>query len=397
MNAARFKIFLIIFFMLLSFHIFSQRTDTGRSKGEIPNVVFFPFTASSAVGNEVAGKVLEDIAKSMLNRKSFNPFSLTAWLDQEYVLEKAKNMDQILNRARELKYPAQFFCEGTVFKCETNYAVIVVLYPLDDEIYTSYYLRYFSGPELIPKYADEIVVEMEKRSNRYKVEENLFDKSFFIEKISPKLFFKPPVSIGEQELTIIPALNINGVDYKDTDHFFNMLLAYNLHIFRLFDIKYSSTNSYLINNPAVPKDVDYTISLDISATDKFTLIRFLVFDEKNEELLFYYEYPFGSLKLEELNTSLKKNALVMVSRILNEADLKKVGIVNLNIGNSDTPVFFKDYYLGKGSQENVLLPFGLNVISVGTTGYLKFVLPFALSKYTGDEELLSNDLLKLLR
>jgi len=385
------KLVVLFFTLFVMVGFFGLLQGANAQGDEAPVVAFIPFSYSTAVGKDVADNMMMTIARIMSERKTFSPFATSEWLDSVYYTEKAKNIDEIIAKAKKVNVPANFLCEGTMFKSGDQYGIILTLNPLNNEIYTSHYFRYFSSLGSMAKYAGELVIEMEKRATRYKIEENLFDKTIYIEKVTPKLFMKAPISRQGEPLAETPALNINGVDYRNTDHFFNALLAYNLHIFRLFDVSYGGTNNYLINSPNAPNKANYTITIDLIAVEKMSRLNFIVMDEKGN-LLFYYDYPFGGLRLDSLNDALRKNAQLIAARLLSDQELKTVGMVTINTVMADSPVFFKDYFLGKGTQQNILLPFGTNKVRIGSSEYLKFVLPFAFSKYMGDEGLLSDEL-----
>jgi hypothetical protein len=335
------------------------------------------------------------LGETMDTRGSFRVGEVSLWLYNAFGVERANNIEAILAKARKEKLECDYLCHGTVFRSGSSFGIVLSMYPLDPELYTSYYYRDFSSINSFSRRAVEIVEEMENRLNKEKAEEVTLNKTLYIEKFNVQLKLYTQPTSGEEMLIPTDFLPVNGVDYNVADHFFDALFAYNFHVSRLFDLRINNYDGYVINNPVAGKDIDFVVSTDILATSKISLLRFVLTDNKG--YIETYDYPFASLSMQALNEALRRNALIITSKILNYEETKEIGIININAGSPETKVFYKDYYLGRGNQMNLLLPFGLNEIMIGSRTYTKFVLPLSFSKYSGDEDLVPTDLLEDLR
>jgi hypothetical protein len=188
------------------------------------------------------------------------------------------------------------------------------------------------------------------------------------------------------------------VDYKEGDNFFNFLLIYSLHQSRLFNLRSRVINGDSFDaSGTIPGDVDYVISSNILICESDTIWVTRITERKSGNVVSEYEYPFPSLNFFDFNAAMKKNALMIAHLILDEKEMKQIGLVDTKIGAGQRPIFSDGYYLGQGDQLDVLQPVGSITLRSTDITMIKFVPPVLLRPYIGDGILFKEEILSQMR
>jgi hypothetical protein len=371
---------LIIFLCVI---ILSSQVLYGQDEGDLKKIAFVPFESSLAAGKDLAEKFRLSLALTMNERKLFSPHRLEIWLNDKYGEEKAKNVDDIKKTMKELGFDVAFICHGYLFKVGYLYGIKISLYSLDDIIGDSHYIRYFELPggneEKINQKINEVSGQIiDEINTRAMLPDNVrFNKTLFIKKFVIKLIQIDEIkATGTKIPTVLPIININGIEYKDTDHFFHELLLYRLHTTGLFHIKNCNIGRYIQDPPQIPEDVDYTVSGYLFIEQKFNILMIDIINQKTKEIVQSYTFPFTEMTVDSLETAMRRNAMLIGLAALEIKERERVGIAEITAKYKGQQIFCNNYYLGTTDQTHLLLPAGQNDIRMDKIMYKMFVYPF---------------------
>ncbi|MBN2444850.1 MAG: hypothetical protein JXJ04_26080 [Spirochaetales bacterium] len=346
-------------------------------------VAFIPFESSLATGAELAEKARITLALAMKEREVFSPSRLDIWLSDKYADEKAGNIDEIIDTMKKVKFDVSFICHGSMFKIGNMYGLKIALYPFDDSMSASHYIRYFELPKANP---DKIEKKLKEISNdiideiivRARMPKKFhFNKTIYIEKLGIKLIQISEIQATKTKVpTILPIITLDGIEYKGTDHFFHEILLYRLHASGLFSLKNNSMSNYIMENPKVPQDADYVVSGNLFIMDNLNILMIDVKQTKTNELVQSYMFPFTELTLDSLEAAMSRNALLIGLSVLNLQERERIGTADILVKAPDQKIYCNNYFLGTRDQKDIILPFGQNDVTIKDKMYKMFVYPF---------------------
>ncbi|MBN1699682.1 MAG: hypothetical protein JW881_19355 [Spirochaetales bacterium] len=375
-------IIIFICFFLPGFTLLGYSQDNS-DKGKTPKIAFIPFEYTTAVGEEIAWETVKCMAQTMHEQKIFEPFSIREWLDSAYKEDKAENVATIIKRIKEAGFEVDFLCHGIVFKINNKTGLKITIYPLDDSLGTTYYMRFFKNSTTDVKKTRPALLKAckdiaEEISLRYDGKHDyLAGKNIYIKRSNIYLIYYTEVEATKTPiLTQVNYTKLNGTDIMKSDHFFHELLLYSFHTTGLFKTGNDNMGDYLYEYPLVSDDYDYVVNTDILLSKSLNVLMVSVMDNKSGELIISYNYPFVDFTLESLAAIMRKNSFIIALSILSEKEKLQVGLAEIPVGNGNNQVYCNDYYLGTESQDNLLLPFGENNIRIGNGLYKMFVLPY---------------------
>lgn len=358
----------------------ATESKKGKSKDEIPGptIAFIPFEYSSELSAKKSKEVIQILAQTMLETKTFHPTSLKLWMNKIFYRKKAPNIQKITSFARSAEIPVDFICHGNIFKSGKLYGLSVSMYPIDSKLKPSYYLRYFSSLRALDDSCEEIVKEMVHRG--IEPPKPLFNKSIFIKKFDINFYTYTVLKSGEGALVPLPYLDVNNVSYKKTDHFFNEVLLYSLHSTRLVTAWNSNMKKYIRLRPSIPQNIDYVVSVKIDISEKGSRLTIKVKDNNKNSTVSSYKYAFKNLDLNKLHEVMIENSKNIILSVLNTKERKKVGVVNLNHIHQEHHIFCENYYLGNGSKKNLIFPTGGTNYLISNQMYKMYITPFGINE-----------------
>jgi hypothetical protein len=379
--------------ILLFIFILSGQGVYGQEGGDLKKAAFVPFESSLAAGEDLAEQFRLTLALTMKEQELLDPYRLEIWLNDKYGVDKAKNVDEILTTMGELGFDVLFVCHGYLFRTGPNYGIRITLFSMDDVINDSHYMRFFDLPggneESINKKIKEICTSIvdEMNSRALMPVKTHFDKTLFIEKFMIKLIQIDEIkATGTKIPTVLPIININGIEYKDTDHFFHELLLYKLHTTGLFHLKNCNMARYIQEPPVIPEDVDYTVSGYLFIEQNFNMLMIDIKNRETGELVQNYMFPFTEITMESLDAAMRRNSLLVGLAALELKERERIGTAEIVPKNDVQPIFCNNIYLGMADQTHLLLPSGQNDIKIGDKVYKMFVYPFTMNYQYWDIE-----------
>jgi hypothetical protein len=393
-----FSVCILFIFFCLSTSIFAAEKDN------MPKIAFMPFENTMATGPNFAEDVRNALGAAMKKKKVFDARSWDDWLDEKYSKVKAAKIEDIISRAKQMKFAMKYVCYGTVFKIDYRYGVKLTLYSMDDAVKDSQYLRYFtfvqddenSKKRALTEMSEQIVDEMKQRAVNPK--KSLLNKTIYVSRFTFNLIqTKELKATGDKIITPETMLEINGTEYSNDDRFFHELLAYRLHTTGLFNVKCDDINNYVQQEPVKPKDTDYIVSGNVFIEKNFCILLINIKDGKTDELLSSYKYPFNGMQVEILDSVIRKNAFITGITILDAKEREKVGSASILVKKTNTNIFCNNYYLGMNDQTDMLLPFGENDIRIDEKMYKMFVLPYSKNEqYWEIDDSIISQILKII-
>jgi hypothetical protein len=376
-NKYLFLVTILILVLILSVHVY------GQEGGDLDKVAFIPFESSLAVDAELAEKARITLALTMIEREVFSPSRLDIWLNDKYGEEKAGDVDEIIETMKKVKFDVLFVCHGSMFKIGNMYGLKIVLYPFDNSMGTTQYIRYFelpkSNPDKIEKKLKEIsndlideIILRARMPKKYH-----FNKTIYIEKFGIKLIQISEIQATKTKVpTILPIITLDGIEYKGTDHFFHEILLYRLHTSGLFALKNNNMSNYIMENAKVPADADYVVSGQLFIMDNLNILMIDVKNAKTNELVQNYMFPFTELTLDSLEEAMSRNALLIGLSVLSLQERERIGTADILLKKPDQKIFCNNYFLGTKDQKELLLPFGQNDVTIQDKMYKMFVYPY---------------------
>ncbi|MCK4797161.1 MAG: hypothetical protein KAT05_07250, partial [Spirochaetes bacterium] len=328
-----------------------------------PKIALIPFDFTFDVGGEKAKIALNEIAVSMLKSQGFQPYSLKEWINSNFEDKKSENIIDIVQKVKNYLLPVDFICHGIIFKSGNKYGLQIALYPINSKKTQSYYYRDFTNFYSINIVTDQIIQEMIKRSNSIK--KPIFDKNIYIKNFDINFSIYTKSKTGETQASDLPFIKVNGVEYKKDDNFFNELLLYNFHISRTFTVWNNNFKKYVKQNPVIPSGIDYIISGDIDISKKIITIALKVTDNKKwgrrsgqreRKVLFHKKYFIKNVNLNNLYNNMREFTKDIIINLIDIEEQKMIGEIKFDSYYGNDMFFCDDYYLGKGNQENLILP-----------------------------------------
>ncbi|MBN2532192.1 MAG: hypothetical protein JXB88_04840 [Spirochaetales bacterium] len=371
----------IIFFLLI---ICSPVLLYGEGEENLKKVAFIPFESSLAAGEDLAEQFRLHLALAMKEKKLYSPHRLEIWLNDKYGEVKAKNLDEIIKTMGEVGFDVLFVCHGNLFKVGNIYGIIISLHSLDNKINDSYYMRYFDLPRgnekqievKLKEISNQIVDEISVRS--VTTDKTHFNKTLFIDKFKIKLIQIDEIkATGTKIPTIIPIININGTEYKDTDHFFHELLLYKLHTTGLFSLKNYNMHRYIQDPAEISGDADYIVSGYLFIERSFNMLMIDIKNQKTKEIVQSYMYPFTEMIVDSLEIAMRKNSLLIGLAALETNEREKIGTAEILTNGKNKEIFCNNFFIGINDQTHLLLPAGQNNVQIGNMMYKMFVYPFS--------------------
>ena len=221
-----YKLFIFLFSILFfcSVNIFTQSIEDlikekkqGKPSG--PKIAIIPFDFTFEVGEKKAEIAANEIAANMIKNNKLQPFSLKEWIDNNYKKGKAANINSIVKKASRSKIPVDFICHGIIFKSGSKYGLKIALYPINTKRPSSYYFRSFSNFYSINNTANQIVQEIAERAGSFKTP--LIKKNIYIKNFDVKFSLHTKSKSGDIQISNIPFIKLNNVEYKKEDKFIN--------------------------------------------------------------------------------------------------------------------------------------------------------------------------------
>lgn len=340
-------------------------------------VAMVPFGSTAGAGSETAVMAANEIALALQQSGRFHPMSQRDWMNANYRDQKAANIKEVLDRAAEVGLPIHYICTGNVFLSGSSLGLVVSLYPLDSTQQASHYFRYTSryynqrtSVNSLDTLAGEIVHEMTVRA--FRPADTVVPDKIFVRNIGLNFVLLDQVSQMESELDFA---TFEGVQYNKADQFLAELLHYYLYATGVMETEVAGPKSYFSGEPTIDSTfvVDGRLKIiknDLTDDRKTEMILTTTVTRADDPdfVIFTGEYDLDHLTLDSLCKSARLSASDTLLSLLEPELRNRVGQVDIPSFYGNEGIYLNEVYLGRGNQDDLLVPIGQSVVKTYHTG-----------------------------
>lgn len=424
-----FKSLLICLFFVSSLSLFSYEVILDFEPPEVekgPVLTVVPFSSTAMVGEELEKELYDAFLKRFIKENNYKVKSIMGWLDKKYGDNSFSSVGRLLNNIVRGRMPVNKLCWGNIVYLEGEYLFTFYWYdikshkksmyqrifkfdyirPLEDEVdeefdYVQDEINYRQGvvSDMVSSIFDEFNL-------RNETEKRLFSKNVLIRKTKVKYYNYTRLSTGLEEYSEIPFIQYKDTPLQHSEDIFSGLFEYSFYKSGVVYEHCDSLGNYLKKKTPILTSFNYVVDSELKISNDFSILKITVRNPKwppDDNIVITYSFPLKEVNFKSLQELAQKNSQLVLLNLLNENELKKVGIVNLKdssmwvrseseiqsdlmheaeevielLVNKEPIVYVNNIYHGPLDRlSSQILPFGSNSILEDLTLYKVFVSPF---------------------